>query len=146
MKMTSASMYFVFLCFLIFNYKVFGFNIERDLHENESDSLDNEQREVLIKRQYWKDIPKVYSGYTKDSYYVYFMNKKIDGASVTSFQALGSGYAKDSWNAYFMGQKIPSATVSSFQILPNGYAKDNYSVYFMGQKVEGVSPYSFTGN
>ncbi len=143
--MTSASMYFVFLCCLIFNYQVFGFNIKRNLYEDESDSLDNKQRGVLMKRQYWQEIPNLHTGYSKDNYYVYFVGKRIDGASVTSFEALGNGYAKDSWNVYFAGQKILGASPTSFQILANGYAKDSWYVYFMGQKVDGLSPYSFTG-
>jgi len=143
--MTSASMYFVALCFLIFNYQVLGFNAERNLNEDESDSLDDERRDVLVKRQHWKDVPNVLSGYSKDYNYVYFLGKKIDGASVISFKALGDGYAVDSWNAYFAGQKIPGASLASFQLLPNGYAKDNLNVYFLGHKVDGLSPYSFTG-
>lgn len=145
MKMTSASMYFVVLCFLIFNYQVLGFNAERNLNEDESDSLDDERRDLLVKRQQWKDVPKVLSGYSKDNNYVYFLGKKLDGASVISFKALGDGYAVDSWNAYFAGQRIVGASPTSFQVLPNGYAKDNLYVYFLGHKVDGLSPYSFTG-
>jgi hypothetical protein len=122
--MISASMYFVFLCLSIFNYQVFGFNIKRNLHEDESDSLHDKQQEVLIRRQYWPDIPNINYGYTTDSFNAYYMGRKIDGASVHSFKPLGGGYAKDTWNAYFAGQKISGARANSFQSSGYGYAKD----------------------
>jgi hypothetical protein len=111
-----------------------GLNIERELYDDENDSLDDEEREVLTKRQYWQGT-YYYGTYTKDSFNVYFNGQKISGASVTSFQVLNYGYAKDSFNDYFNGQKIIGASVTSFQVLNNGYAKDSWNTYYMGKKV-----------
>jgi hypothetical protein len=144
--MTSTSIYFVFACLLILNCNIFGFNIERELCEDESDSLDDEQREILNRRPFRQNMRNINAAYMKDTFNVYFMRKKIDGASAMSFQTLDYGYAKDNWSAYFMGKKIDGASAMPFQTIRNGYAKDNWSLYYKGKKMSGISPSSFSAN
>ncbi|CAF3855076.1 unnamed protein product [Rotaria sordida] len=143
-KMASALIYSVLLCFLILNHKGLGFNAERELYDDSSDSFDDEEREIIERAG--SNTNHFNSGYTKDNFNVYYMGQKIDGASTMSFQILTYGYAKDNWSVYYMGRKIPGASVMSFQVLSGGYAKDNWSVYYMGRKMEGVSPNSFSVN
>ncbi len=138
MKMILASVYFVLLYILIFDEKASGFNIQREFYNDASDSLDDEQREIITKRAFWNNMYN--TAYAKD------MGKKIDGTSILSFQPLSDGYAKDSWNVYFMGEKIPGASTIGFQVIDNGYAKDTSHVYYMGKKIPGASPNTFSGN
>jgi hypothetical protein len=144
--MTSVSMCVLLLCCLIFINKGLAFTFENSLYEDASNSLDDKQQEGIAKRRLRYNLHNLNSGYSKDNFNVYYMGRKIDGASAMSFQALADGYAKDNWNIYFMGQKISGASKLSFKTLGNGYAKDNWAVYHFGRKMEGVSPNSFSIN
>ena len=67
---------------------------------------------------------------------VLFGDRKVEGASVTSFKVLNDGYAKDSWNVYYYGKKIEGASSDSFKCDSHGYAHDSWNTYFRGRKVE----------
>ncbi len=57
----------------------------------------------IQKRQFSSNTIDFNSVYTKDSWNVYFMGKKVDGASAMTFKPLNYGYAKDAFNVFFMG-------------------------------------------
>jgi hypothetical protein len=83
--MGSSSLYALLLCLLIFNNKGLGFNIERALDQDASDSLDDEQQEVIGKRQFVTSTYNSSIDYTKDNSNVYFGGQKVVGASAASF-------------------------------------------------------------
>lgn len=74
-------------------------------------------------------------GYFKTSHDVLFNGKKIEGASVSSFEVLEGGYARDAFSVYFLGRKI-DASRSSFRYLGDGYAEDAFDTYYLGRKVD----------
>lgn len=82
-------------------------------------------------------------GYTKDNINVYYMGHKIEGATSTSFYALGNGYGRDVFSVYFMGQKLADAVASSFEILGDGYARDSFSAFYFGRKIADATASSF---
>ncbi|MCD8275663.1 MAG: DKNYY domain-containing protein [Alistipes sp.] len=82
-------------------------------------------------------------GYSKDSWTVYYRERKVEGASAGSFANLGGGYGKDAWTVFFQGRKISGASSSSFENIGKGYGKDAWNVYYRGEKVRGASPGSF---
>jgi len=128
------------------NYNALGFNLDRELYDDETDDWDDEQRTVPFKQQFWPNRNDIIAAYTKDAFNVYFMGRKVDGASAMTFQVLSNGYAKDAFNIYYMGNKVNGASAMTFQVLTNGYAKDAFSVYYIGQKMQGVSPFTFSAN
>ncbi len=144
--MTSVSMCVLLLCCLIFINKGFGFTFEHPLYEDASNSLDDKQQEGIAKRRLRYNLHNLNSGYSKDNFNVYFMGKKIDGASAMSFETLSDGYAKDSWHIYYMGRKIDGASPMWFKTIGRGYAKDNWNVYYKGKKLQHTSPGSFSMN
>ncbi len=133
--MTSTSMYVLLLCCLMLNKEGLGYNIQPELNEDSSDSLDDEQQQAITKRE---SVPVTYSSinaYAQDSLNVYFAGKRLDGAIVDSFKALGNGYAKDKWTVFYIGKKLDVSHVSSFEALGNGYAKDKNDAYYLGKKM-----------
>lgn len=74
-------------------------------------------------------------GYVKTSNAVLFNGRKISD-SPQNFQDLGWGYAKDSFDVYYMGRKIEGAMTSSFKVLKNGYAEDTFETYYRGKVVK----------
>ena len=81
-------------------------------------------------------------GYVKTSNAVLFNGRKIEGASVSSFEILQGGYARDAFNVYFFGRKT-DASGFSFKYLGDGYAEDAFNVYYNGRKIEGTMGTSF---
>lgn len=82
-------------------------------------------------------------GYSKDNINVYYMGRKIEDATASSFHELDDGYAKDAFHVYFMGRNITDATVSSFELLGDGYAKDAFAAFYLGLKIEDATASSF---
>lgn len=64
-----------------------------------------------------------------------FNGRKISD-NPQNFQDLGWGYAKDSFEVYYMGRKIEGAMTSSFKVLKNGYAEDTFETYYRGKVVK----------
>ena len=81
--------------------------------------------------------------YTKDTFNVYFNNKKTNISSMT-FEDLGHGYARDAFAIYYKGDKINDAFHLKFQVLGREYAKDPFNVYKRGKKIPNQSPHDFT--
>ena len=135
--MTSTSMYVLLLCCLMLNKKGLGYNIQSELNEDASDSLDDEQQQTISKREVVPNTCGSVCAYAQDSINVYFAGKKLDGAIANSFEALGDGYAKDKWSVFYIGKKMDvSYDVSSFKALGNGYAKEKYNAYYLGKKMD----------
>lgn len=143
MKTIMGSLCFVVLCFLILNIQASKFNIAHELFEDENDNFQHEKRQFTNKQDVYWNVTG-FNSYAKDNFYVYYMGKKIDVTSPSSFSLLGDGYGKDNFYIYYMGKKLTVTSPTSFKLLGNGYGKDNFYVYYMGQKIDVTSPSSFT--
>ena len=86
-------------------------------------------------------------GYEKDNDFVFYANKKIEGADLETFEPLesfivGAMYDtyifKDKHSVYLRGHKISYADPDTFEVLGGGYSKDGVSVYYITEKVEGA--------
>jgi hypothetical protein len=95
--MNFGSVLFVFLCLLatIDSSRLFNQYQESD---DSIDTNENIRNVISIDRLSRAFATILGDGYSKDSWDVFYMGKKVDGASANSFQSLGGGYGKDSWN------------------------------------------------
>ncbi|CAF4680670.1 unnamed protein product [Rotaria socialis] len=141
-NMNFGCILFAFACLLanVDSMKLFDKFQESD---DTTDTGEDERNVISVDRLSRALMTTLDGGYSKDSWTVYYMGKKVDGASANSFQSLGSGYGKDSWHVYYMGRKVDGASANSFQSLGGGYGKDSWNVYFQGRKVAGASANSF---
>ncbi len=79
--------------------------------------------------------PYYSEGYVVTSNAVLFDGKKISDCA-KSFQDLGWGYGKDTFDVYYMGKKVNGAISSSFKVLKDGYAEDTFETYYRGKVVK----------
>ena len=76
------------------------------------------------------------SPYTKDTFNVYYNNKKVEEATAMSFEDLGNCYGKDVFDVFYKGILIPNADATTFTLDIDGlYAHDNLHTYYMGKKL-----------
>ena len=74
--------------------------------------------------------------YTKDTFNVYYNNKKVKEATAMSFQDLGNSYGKDTFDVFYKGVIIPNADAVTFMVNSDGlYAYDALNTYYMGKKI-----------
>lgn len=45
-------------------------------------------------------------------------------------------YGKDAFDVYYMGKKVNGASSSSFRVLKDGYAEDAFDTYYRGRVVK----------
>lgn len=88
-------------------------------------------------------FPFTDGGYSKTAFNVYFLDKKVQGASPSTFKPLKDGYAKDAWAVFYMGERVKGASSMSFEYLGDGYAKDPWKVFYLGEEVIGAHSMNF---
>lgn len=66
---------------------------------------------------------------------VLYNGEKISD-SPSSFKDLGWGYGKDAFDVYYMGKKVNGASTTSFKVLKDGYAEDAFDTYYRGRVVK----------
>ena len=56
------------------------------------------------------------SSYYKDTFNVYYNNKKVEEATAMTFEDLGNCYGKDAFDVFYKGQLIPDANANTFMV------------------------------
>lgn len=79
--------------------------------------------------------PYYTEGYIVTSNAVLYNGEKISD-SPSSFKDLGWGYGKDAFDVYYMGKKVNGASTTSFKVLKDGYAEDAFDTYYRGRVVK----------
>ena len=76
------------------------------------------------------------SSYYKDTFDVYYKNKKVQEATAMSFEDLGNCYGKDAFDVFYKGQLISNANAATFVVDNDGlHAHDAFNIYYKGQKL-----------
>ena len=76
------------------------------------------------------------SSYYKDTFDVYYKNKKVQEATAMSFEDLGNCYGKDAFDVFYKGQLIYNANANTFVVDNDGlHAHDAFNSYYKGQKI-----------
>ena len=76
------------------------------------------------------------SSYYKDTFDVYYKNKKVEEATAMTFEDLGNCYGKDAFDVFYKGQLISSANAATFVVDNDGvHAHDAFNIYYKGQKL-----------
>ena len=74
--------------------------------------------------------------YTKDTFNVYYNNKKVEQATAMTFEDLGNCYGKDVFDVFYKGIIIPNADAVTFMVDSDGlHAYDALNTYYMGKKI-----------
>lgn len=82
------------------------------------------------------NFKKQSSSYTKDTFNVYYNNKRVDQATAMTFENLGNSYGKDIFDVFYKGVIIPNADALTFMVDSDGlHAYDTLNTYYMGKKV-----------
>ena len=91
----------------------------------------------MVMPEYENTTQELY--FTKDKTNVFWKDKKIIGADVSSFKALDFGYATDSKHVFYTTIILKGADTNSFKIYPHGVgdadSEDKNNKYFEGEKV-----------
>ena len=83
--------------------------------------------------------------YSRDKNNIYYDNKKIEGADLSTFQRIDEYiYSKDKNNIYFRGKKISGVDKETFEKIDKyNYSKDKNNIYYDDKKIEGVDKNTF---
>ena len=83
--------------------------------------------------------------YSRDKNNIYYDNKKIEGADLSTFQRIDEYiYSKDKNNIYFRGKKISGVDKETFEKIDKyNYSKDKNNIYYDNKKIEGVDKNTF---
>ena len=83
--------------------------------------------------------------YSKDKNNIYYSDRKIIGADLSTFQRIDEYiYSKDKNNIYFRGKKISGADKDTFEKIDKyNYSKDKNNIYYNDKKIEGVDKNTF---
>ena len=74
--------------------------------------------------------------YAKDTTFVYYKDKEIEGAAPLAFQLFNedcSSYSKDKNNVYYKHKRIMEADLASFEVSKYCSAKDKNYEYSLGK-------------
>lgn len=113
--------------------------------EKERLALEKSRQEHYLETQLNQKDPhnETLLPYSKDTFNVYYGDRKVEGASASTFEILSHGYAKDAWSAYYQGRKIKDARGSSFEVIAPNYAQDTWNVYYRNHRIEEARRSSF---
>ena len=81
--------------------------------------------------------------FATDRSFVYFQDKRIEGADAETFEFVEDGFGKDKDHGIYRGSLIVSSDAETFAVIGRGYARDSNDIYFGENPLNSCNPPSF---